>query len=444
MSDPTAAATGSAATQEVGDYVTSSEHQEGKKDKARSLWSDAWHDLRKRPMFLTAIAAICFLIIVAVFPWLFTDESPRLRDLDRSRIPPNTQAIAVYLMLAASLATVVAGALTVLAGSRDGLTKKFAPIFAFFGGGAMVVSTFFAESLSYRVLGLLALVIGALGMLPGTKRFVGVGTRGEGWPVGAGRLLAAGLLIACGLTAGISSIADLADAPAGALFGYDQQGQDIYARVVYGTRWTLMVGVFATTLAVLIGGTVGILAGYFGGWADSVLSRIGEVFFGLPFVLGAIVILSAFRSAGFDSAPAIVSMVVLSISVLSWPIAMRIMRSAAISAKQQDYVKAARALGASHTRIIFKHLLPNCLAPVLVYATIALGAFIGAEATLSFLGIGLRDPAVSWGVMISDSRDYIRASPYLLLFPAGFLTITVLAFVMLGDAVREALDPKMK
>lgn len=444
MSDPTAAATGSAATQEVGDYVTSSEHQEGKKDKARSLWSDAWHDLRKRPMFLTAIAAIGFLIIVAVFPWLFTDESPRLRDLDRSRIPPNTQAIAVYLMLAASLASVVAGVLTVLAGSRDGLTKKFAPIFAFFGGGVMVLSTLFADSLSYRILGLLALVIGALGMFPATKRFVGVGKRGEGGPVGAGRLLAAGLLIACGLTAGISSIADLADVPAGALFGYDQQGQDIYARVVYGTRWTLMVGVFATTLAVLIGGTVGILAGYFGGWLDSVLSRVGEVFFGLPFVLGAIVILSAFRSAGFDSAPAIVSMVVVSISLLSWPIAMRIMRSAAISAKQQDYVKAARALGASHARIIFKHLLPNCLAPVLVYATIALGAFIGAEATLSFLGIGLRDPAVSWGVMISDSRDYIRASPYLLLFPAGFLTITVLAFVMLGDAVREALDPKMK
>lgn len=441
MSDPTAAATGSAATQEVGGYITSSEHQEGRKDRARSLWSDAWHDLRRRPMFLTAIAAIGFLIIVAVFPWLFTDESPRLRDLDRSRIPPNMQAIAVYLMLGASLATVIAGALTVLAGSRDGLTKKFAPLFALFGGGAAVFSMLFAANQTYLIVGVVTLLVGVLGMTHATKRFVGVG---EGSSSRVSGFLAAGLLVVAGLAIGISSLADLSSVPDGALFGYDQQGQDIYARVVYGTRWTMMVGIFATTLVVLIGGTVGILAGYFGGWLDSVLSRVGEVFFGLPFVLGAIVILSAFRSAGFDSAPAIVSMVVLSISVLSWPIAMRIMRSAAISAKQQDYVKAARALGASPTRIIFKHLLPNCLAPVLVYATIALGAFIGAEATLSFLGIGLRDPAVSWGVMISDSRDYIRASPYLLLFPAGFLTVTVLAFVMLGDAVREALDPKMK
>jgi oligopeptide transport system permease protein len=168
------------------------------------------------------------------------------------------------------------------------------------------------------------------------------------------------------------------------------------------------------------------------------------VFFGLPFVLGAIIILNAFRSSGVDSAIALVGMVVLALSVLSWPVAMRIMRSAAISAKQQDYVKAARALGASPGRIIFRHMLPNCLAPILVYATILLGSFIAVEATLSFLGIGLRDPAVSWGVMISDARNYIRVAPHLLLFPAGILTVTVLAFVMLGDAVRDALDPKLR
>jgi oligopeptide transport system permease protein len=120
------------------------------------------------------------------------------------------------------------------------------------------------------------------------------------------------------------------------------------------------------------------------------------------------------------------------------------MRSAAISAKQHDYVKAARALGASTGRVMRKHLLPNCLAPVLVYATIALGEFIAAEATLSFLGIGLRDPAVSWGVMIADSRDYIRIAPHLLFFPAGFLVVAVLSFVMLGDAIRDALDPKLR
>ena len=161
-------------------------------------------------------------------------------------------------------------------------------------------------------------------------------------------------------------------------------------------------------------------------------------------MLGAIVILNLVRNAEVRGALLIVTAVVVSIAVLSWPVAMRIMRSAAIAAKQQDYVKAARALGASSSRIVFRHLLPNCLAPVLVYGTIALGAFIGAEATLSYLGLGLRDPVVSWGVMIADAKNYIRIAPHMLLFPAGFLAVTVLAFVMLGDAIREALDPKLR
>jgi oligopeptide transport system permease protein len=120
------------------------------------------------------------------------------------------------------------------------------------------------------------------------------------------------------------------------------------------------------------------------------------------------------------------------------------MRSSVIASKQADYVVAARALGAGSGRIILRHLLPNCLAPTIVFATISLGAYIGAEATLSFLGIGLRAPVVSWGVMISDSRDVMQAAPHALFFPALFLSITVLSFVMLGDAVREALDPKLR
>ncbi|MBB5153578.1 ABC transporter permease [Saccharopolyspora phatthalungensis] len=230
---------------------------------------------------------------------------------------------------------------------------------------------------------------------------------------------------------------------AAAWFGYDNLGRDIFARAIYGTRTSISVGLLATLLTVLLGGTIGIMAGYFGGWLDNVVSRFSEIFLGLPFVLGAIVILTTFNAAVVTpSAPRIIAQVVLSIAVLSWPIAMRIMRSAAISARQQDYVKAARALGAGAPRIILRHMLPNCLAPVLVYSTIALGGFIGAEATLSFLGIGLRDPVVSWGVMIAESRYYIQAAPHLLLFPAAFLVVTVLAFVMLGDAVRDALDPK--
>ncbi|WP_190818713.1 ABC transporter permease [Saccharopolyspora pogona] len=230
-----------------------------------------------------------------------------------------------------------------------------------------------------------------------------------------------------------------------AWFGYDNLGRDIFARAIYGTRASIAVGLLATLLTVLFGGAVGIIAGFFGGWVDNLLSRFSEIFLGLPFVLGAIVILTTFNAEeAIPSATRIVAQVVLTIAVLSWPISMRIMRSAAISAKQQDYVKAARALGASAPRIILRHMLPNCLAPVLVYSTIALGGFIGAEATLSFLGIGLRDPVVSWGVMIAESRFYIQAAPHLLFFPAGFLVITVLAFVMLGDAVRDALDPKQR
>jgi oligopeptide transport system permease protein len=227
-----------------------------------------------------------------------------------------------------------------------------------------------------------------------------------------------------------------------AWFGYDLLGRDVYARTIYGTRVSIVVGVLATTFTVFLGGTLGMLAGYYGGWVDGLVSRLTDVVFGLPFVLGAIVILSSFREAIGEGVVGITALVVLTMAALSWPVSMRITRSAAIAARDQDYVRAARALGAGPARVIWRHMLPNCLAPVLVYATIALGAFIGVEATLSFLGIGLRDPVVSWGVMISEARDYLRVAPFLLLFPAAFLAVTVLAFVMLGDAVREAFDPK--
>jgi oligopeptide transport system permease protein len=228
-------------------------------------------------------------------------------------------------------------------------------------------------------------------------------------------------------------------------FGYDIQGRDIYSRVIYGARASIIVAVTATLGTVLIGGAVGVLAGFRGGWVDALLSRVADVFFGIPFVLGAIVILFTFNPRGAGSNEwKIMGLVILALCLLVWPISMRIMRSSVLAAKQADYVVAARALGASNSRIIFKHLIPNCLAPVLVYATILVGAFIGAEATLSFLGVGLQSPVVSWGVMISDSQQYIRVAPYWLLFPSAFLVVAVLSFVMLGEAVREALDPKLR
>ncbi|WP_349880369.1 ABC transporter permease [Micromonospora sp. HUAS YX12] len=230
-----------------------------------------------------------------------------------------------------------------------------------------------------------------------------------------------------------------------AWFGYDVQGRDVYARVIYGARASIVVAVVSTVLTLVVGGTMGIIAGYRGGWVDALLSRIADIFFGLPFVLGAIVILTTFNGSGTDNGEwTIMGLVILSLSVLSWPVVMRLMRSSVLATKEADYIVAARALGAGTGRIILKHLLPNCLAPLLVYGTIMVGSFIGAEATLSFLGIGLKSPVVSWGIMISEAQNYIRVSPYLLFFPAAFLVAAVLSFVMLGEAVREALDPKLR
>jgi oligopeptide transport system permease protein len=232
---------------------------------------------------------------------------------------------------------------------------------------------------------------------------------------------------------------------ADAWFGYDVQGRDVYARTIYGARASIVVALLSTIGTLLIGGAMGIIAGYKGGWVDGLLSRVADIFFGLPFVLGAIVILTTFNGSGTDNNEwQIMGLVIASLVVLSWPVVMRLMRSSVLATKEADYIVAARALGAGTGRIIMKHLLPNCLAPLLVYGTIMVGSFIGAEATLSFLGIGLKTPVVSWGIMISESQNYLRVSPFLLFFPSAFLVAAVLSFVMLGEAVREALDPKLR
>jgi oligopeptide transport system permease protein len=232
---------------------------------------------------------------------------------------------------------------------------------------------------------------------------------------------------------------------ADAWFGYDVQGADLYARVIYGTRASIVVAILSTLGTVVVGSVMGIIAGFRGSWVDSVLSRVADIFFGIPFLLGAIVILFTFNPPGSNRGQwTIVMIVVTSLVVLSWPVAMRIMRSSVLSTRNADYIVAARALGASNMRIIMRHLLPNCLASVLVYSTILLGSFIGAEATLSFLGVGLKPPVQSWGIMVAESQNYLRVSPQLLLFPAAFLVTAVLSFVTMGEAVREALDPKLR
>jgi oligopeptide transport system permease protein len=220
-------------------------------------------------------------------------------------------------------------------------------------------------------------------------------------------------------------------------FGYDTQGRDVYTRVIYGARASVTVGVCATAGAALLGSFLGGLAGFFGGWGDAVLSRVADVFFGIPVVLGGLVFLSVITNTT-------VWPVVFFIVLLGWPQLARIARGSVITAKQNDYVQAARALGAGNTRILLRHIAPNAVAPVIVVATIALGSYVSLEATLSFLGVGLRPPTVSWGIDISTASPYIRDAPHMLLWPAGALSVTVLAFIMLGDAVRDALDPKLR
>jgi oligopeptide transport system permease protein len=226
-----------------------------------------------------------------------------------------------------------------------------------------------------------------------------------------------------------------------AYFGYDFQGCDVYARTVYGARASVLAGTFGVLVATLLALVIGMPAGFFGGWIDAVLSRVIDIVLGVPYLLAGIVLAKRLSSGRED--PGIWA-VVLVLGLLGWTTAARVVRSSVIGAKEQDYVAAARMLGASNWRIMWRHILPNALAPMVVVLTIALGAFIAAEATLSFLGIGLRPPAISWGIDIATGQTHVREAAIPLLAPAGFLAVTVLAFIMLGDAIRDAFDPRMR
>ncbi|MDB1089700.1 ABC transporter permease [Streptomyces sp. ACA25] len=281
---------------------------------SRSLWSDAWHDLRRNPVFLLASAIVLTMISMVLFPTLWTSADPRACDLSRAREKPS------------------------------------------------------------------------------------------------------------------------AEHP----FGFSNLGCDYYAQVVHGAGPSIQIAVFATIGVAVLGTLFGILSGYYGGWTDALVSRFIDVVAGLPFLLGAVVILALLRSRSIWA-------VVLVIVALSWITLARVIRSSVLTTKNLDYVAAARSLGASDRRIIFRHILPNALAPGLVILTIALGLYVAAEATLTFLGVGLRAPTVSWGVMIVQGQSHVLSGyPHLLLVPVSFLVLTVLGFIMLGDALRDALDPKLR
>ncbi|MFI5763825.1 ABC transporter permease [Streptomyces sp. NPDC051563] len=290
-----------------------------KAEKARSLWGDAWADLRRNPYFVVSSALIFVLLVIAAFPGWFTSIDPTKGDL--------------------------------------------------------------------------------------VHHFLGKPELGA---VGSPEWL-----------------------------GWDGQGRSVYARLIYGTRASVIVAVSVTAIVTVLGGITGMIAGYFGGITDAIMSRVTDIFFGIPFLLGAMVVLQAFTERT-------VWTVVFALAFLGWTQINRVMRGAVITVKQADYVHAAKALGAGTTRILFRHILPNAMAPVIVVSTIALGGYIAAEATLSYLGLGLASPTISWGVDISAGASQIRVAQHILLYPSIMLSITVLAFIMLGEAVRNALDPKLR
>jgi len=222
------------------------------------------------------------------------------------------------------------------------------------------------------------------------------------------------------------------------ILGFDHQGCDIFVRVIYGARPSVLVGVLSMLAVLVLGGVIGALAGWYGRWVDATLSRVADIFFAIPLVLAAIVFLAAQKDrTGVFS-------VVLIIAAFGWPQMARITRGAVLALKNADFVTASRALGVSRFTILRRHILPNAAAPMIVTATVALGTYVVIEATLSFLGLGLPISMRSWGSQIAAARDSLKTAPHVLIFPSLALALTVLAFIMLGDAVRDALDPKAK
>ena len=220
-------------------------------------------------------------------------------------------------------------------------------------------------------------------------------------------------------------------------FGYDLQGCDYYARVIHGARVSMTIGITTVAGTALVAVVLGTLAGFYGGIVDTLIARVTDVWFALPTFLGAIVVLSVLGGNGLPQ-------LTLVLVLFGWPTMTRLMRSAVLTVRDLEYVTAARALGAGDLRLMVRHVLPNALAPVIVYGAIRVGIVIAAEATLSFLGLGLQLPAISWGLMIAGAQPRLLSAPHLLLFPGLFLSVTVLAFVLLGDALRDAFDPRLR
>jgi peptide/nickel transport system permease protein len=235
----------------------------------------------------------------------------------------------------------------------------------------------------------------------------------------------------------------LAPGIANHLLGTDENGRDLLARLVWGAQISLQVAIFAVLMELTIGTVLGAIAGYYGGWVDYALMRVTDVFLSIP-LLPLLLVLTAIVAATSTRASLSFGVIVVIIGVLTWPAVARLVRASFLSLREKEFCEAARAIGGRDGRIIFRHLLPNAVAPIIVQGTLEVANVILLESTLSFLGFGIQPPTASWGNMLANAESNMTIAPWVAIFPGLCILVTVLAVNYLGDGLRDALDPKLK